>query len=86
MPGDPTALRFMGDTKFANGEIVRLAVVPAPDGAGGEAVVAAAWEDGDWVLKSEEAVSVISVLEAGPVPSDVRAAAGLPLEDEPAEA
>jgi len=81
-PGAPEFLRFASGSKWVNGEVARLVVVPAPEGFEGEAVVAAIW-DGDWRVVSEGAVSVFSVMDAGLAEDEDLEAVGLPFPEEP---
>jgi hypothetical protein len=82
-PGSLRFLNFESATKWVDDEAVRLVAVPAPEGFKGEAVVAAVWEDGYWVVKSEGAVSVISVMEAWLASDEELEAVGLPFPEEP---
>lgn len=78
-------LSFESATKWVNDEAVRLVAVPAPDGSDEKAIVAAAWEGGTWVVKSEAAVSVFSAMIAGDATPEELESVGLPPEQRWAE-
>ena len=83
MPGEPDSLKFGSGTKYVNGDCVRLIVVPSSVEGRSDKVVAAVWESGSWVAKSEGAVSVFSVMDAGLASDEELESAGLPFPEEP---